>query len=118
MGEAKAVTEQMIAPLSETTLPKILSRYSLKDIFDEFGLFFQGLPNKSLHLKGEKCVAGKHSKVCLTGLAAGNAFGERLPMFVIGKSKSPRCFKGVKTSLVVTDRNQKVGCLQTYLRNG
>ena len=29
-------------------------------------------------------------------MAAGNAKGERLPMFVIRKSKNPRCFKGVK----------------------
>ncbi|XP_065653034.1 tigger transposable element-derived protein 4-like [Hydra vulgaris] len=29
-------------------------------------------------------------------MAAGNVKGERLLMFVIGKSKSPRCFKGVK----------------------
>ena len=29
-------------------------------------------------------------------MAAGNAKGERLPMFVIGKSKNPRCFKWVK----------------------
>ena len=28
-------------------------------------------------------------------MAAGNAFGERLPMFVIGKSEA-RCFKGVR----------------------
>ena len=33
----------------------------------------------------------------MTGMAAGNAIGERLPMFVIGKSKNPRCFKGVKS---------------------
>ena len=55
------------------------------------------MPNKTLHLKGEECSGGKHSKVCLTGLAAGNAYGERLQMFVIGKSVKPRCFKGVKT---------------------
>ena len=42
-------------------------------------------------------LRGKHSKIRLTGLAAGNAYGERLPMFVIGKSVNPRCFKGVKT---------------------
>ena len=45
------------------------------------------------HFKNEKC---KHSKVRLTGMAADNVNGERLPMFVIGKSKTPRCFKGVK----------------------
>ena len=70
----------MTAPWTETTLPTILSRYPLKNIFNagEFGLFYQGLPNKTLHLKGEKCSGGKNSKVRLTGLAAGNAYGERL----------------------------------------
>ena len=49
------------------------------------------------YLKGQKCSGGKHSKMRLTGLAAGNAYGERLQMFVIGKSVKPRCFKGIKT---------------------
>ncbi|XP_057299424.1 tigger transposable element-derived protein 4-like [Hydractinia symbiolongicarpus] len=107
-GESGSVTEEMTAPWSETTLPTILSRYPLEDIFnaDEFGLFFQCLPNKTLHMKGDKCSGGKHSKVRLTGLAAGNALGERLPMFVIGKSANPRCFKGVKT-LPCRYRSQK-----------
>ena len=89
----------MIAPRTETTLPTIFSRYPLENIFnaDEFGLFYQCLPNKTLHLKGGKCSGGKHSKVRLTGLANGNAYGERLQMFVIGKSVKPRGFKGVKT---------------------
>ena len=39
---------------------------------------------------------GKNSKIRLTGMAAGNAIGEKLPMFVIGKSKNPRCFKHIK----------------------
>ena len=88
----------MTAPWTETTLPTILSRYPLENIFnvDEFGLFYQCLPNKTLYLKGEKCSGGKHSKIRLTGLAAGNAYGERLPMFVIGKANKPRCFKGVR----------------------
>ena len=98
LGESKAVTEEMTAPWTETALPTILSRYPLENIFnaDEFGLFYQCLPNKTLHLKGEKCAGGKHSKICLTELAAGNAYGERLPMFVIGKANKPRCFKGVR----------------------
>ena len=44
----------------------------------------------------QKCSGGKHSEVRLTRLAAGNDFEERLPIFVIGKSQKPRCFKGVK----------------------
>ena len=70
-------------------------RYPLENIFnaDEFGLFYQFLPNKTLHLKGEKCSGGKHSKDRLTGLATGNACGERIQMFAIGKFVK----QGVKT---------------------
>ena len=67
-GEGKSVTEEITAPWLETTLPTILSRYPLKNIFngDEFGLFFQCLPNKRFHFKKDKCSGGKHSKVRLT----------------------------------------------------
>ena len=47
--------------------------------------------------KVSHCSSGKHSKVRLTGLAAGNATGEKLPLFAIGKSAKPRCFSGVKS---------------------
>ena len=85
---------------AQTHLPTILSRYDLRDIYnaDEFGLFYQQLPTKSFYLKGERCAGGKFSKVCLTGLEAGNATGEKLPMFGIGKTEKLRCFKGI-TSL-------------------
>ena len=80
----------------------------MKDIYnvDEFRLFYQALPDKSLHYKDERCSGGKHSKVRLTGLAAGNATGEKLPLFVIRKSAKPRCFSGVK-SLPCRYRSQK-----------
>ena len=44
----------------------------------------------------QKCSGGKYSKVRLTGMTAGNEIGEKRPMFVIGKSKTPRCFKHIK----------------------
>ena len=120
LGEAKLVTEEMMAPWLGTTLPTILSRHPLENIFngDEFGLFFQCLPNKTFHFKKDKCSGGKHSKVRLTGMATGNAKGERLPMFVIGKSKNPRCFKGLKEFFVVTELNKRVGCCPSYLKSG
>ena len=98
----------MVASWFETTLPTLLSKYKLEDIFnaDEFGLFYQCLPNKTLHLKSEKCSGGKNSKIRITGLAAANSVGDKLPMFVIGKSKAPRCFKNV-TSLPCRYRSQK-----------
>ena len=50
---------------------------------DEFGLFYQALPQKTLDLKKEKCSGGKHSKIRLTGMAAASMTGVKLPMFVI-----------------------------------
>lgn len=48
-------------------------------------MFYQALPNKTIHLKW---VDGKHSKIRLTGMAALSlsAVSKKLPMFVIGKS--------------------------------
>ena len=85
----------MVAPWNETTLPTLLSKYDLKDIFnaDEFGLFYQCLPYKTYPFKGKKCSGGRNSKVRLTVIAAGNVIGEKLPIFAIGKSKTPPCFK-------------------------
>ena len=70
----------MTAPCTKTTLTTIYSRYALKDIFDadEFGLFYQCLPSKTMHFKDQTCSGGKHSKVRLTGLAAGKKLVRRL----------------------------------------
>ena len=43
------------------------------------------------------CSGGKYSKMRLTRLAAGYAMGEKLLMFVVGKSVKPCCFSGVKS---------------------
>ena len=92
-GEVNSVSSEVTAPWKETVLPTLLSRYELKDIYnaDEFGLFYQCLSNRPLHLKGERCAGGKYGKMRLTGTSAGNAVGEMLPLFVIGKSVNPRC---------------------------
>ena len=73
---------------------------------DEFGLFYQCLPNKTDQLKSEKCYGGKLSKIRITGLAAANTMVDKLPMFVIGKAKNPRCFKNVRF-LPCRYRNQR-----------
>ena len=97
-GESRSVTPEMTNAWNETSLPTILSTYKLKDIYnaDEFGLFYQELPKKTLHTKNEKCSGGKNSKVRLTGMTAASAAGEKLPMFIAGKLANPRCFKNVK----------------------
>ena len=46
-----------------------------------------------MHFKIDRCSEEKFTKVRLIGLAAANATGEKLPMFLIGKSGKPRCFQ-------------------------
>ena len=60
---------------------------------DDFGLFCQCLPD---HLTGEKCSEGKKSRVRVTGIGTASATGENLPIFIISKSRNPRCFENVK----------------------
>ena len=97
-GKSEKVTKEMTAPWEKTALSTILGRYQLKDIFnaDEFGLFYEPLTSKSLHFRGEHCSGGKHTKVRLTGMTASNALGEKIPIFYIRKSASPRRFKHVR----------------------
>ena len=66
----------------------MLARYQLKEIFnaDEFGLFYKALPSKFLHFRGNSCSGGKHSKVQITRMAAANALGKEITMFLIGIS--------------------------------
>ena len=113
---------EMTTSWDETTLPIIVSNYKLEDIFnvDKLGLFYQALPDKTLHWMSEKCVGGKHSKTRLTGMTALNAVGEKLPMFIIGKSARPRCFAGIRKPLLPADINLKrrVGWTVLYLRSG
>ena len=81
----------MIALWYKTSLQTLLFQYNWEDIYNrgEFGLFYQCLTNKTFYLKSYKCSVGKHSKIRINGVAAANAVGEELPMFLIGKSKNP-----------------------------
>ena len=115
-GESNACTDEMVAPWEQATLPTILFKYDLNQIYnvDEFGLFYCAQPSKSLHLKNENCVDGKHSKLRLTGLTAANAIGQKLRWFVISKSKKPRCFKH-KKHLSCKYRSQKKSWMDSIL---
>ena len=119
-GESGKVTKEMAAPWDETTLPTILARYQLKDIFnaDEFGLFYEALSSKSLHFRGRRCSSGKHSKVRLTGITASNTLSEKIPIFATGESTSPRCFKHVRNLPCRYWSQKKAWMNEHFLRNG
>lgn len=64
---------------------------------DETGLNYKALPTKTLASFSEKYAPGfKMQKQRITTLVCANASGNhRLPLMLIGKSKKPRCFKGI-----------------------
>ena len=99
-GESNFVTPEMVNASKETSLPTLLSNYDLKDIYnaDEFGLFYKCMTNETCQLKSEKSTGRKLSKVRITSMAAANAVGDKIPMFVIRKAQKPCYFKNVKVS--------------------
>ena len=109
----------MVNAWSETSLAILLSNYDLKDSYnaDEIGRFYQYLPNKTYQLQSEKHYGGKLSKISITGMAAANAMGNKLPMFAIGKAKNPPCFKNVKF-LPCRYRNQRKSWMDGKLFEG
>jgi len=99
-GEAESVKQEDVDSWWSNVLPDLLKDYPLDNIYnaDEFGLFFKLMPDKSFVFKKESCHGGKLSKERLTVMACANATGtHKLRLLVIGKSRSPRCFKNVKT---------------------
>ena len=107
-GEEKVVNAVALSTWKETVLRDILQRFNPIDIYnaDETALFYRMLPTKSFVEKGDSCKGTKQSKERLTVLVACSMSGERLPLLVIGKSKNPWCFKGVKNLPTAYDANK------------
>jgi hypothetical protein len=61
-----------------TNISEVISGYELKNVFncDESGLFWKGLPNKTLVDKEDKLKGGKFAKERLTILFCCSAIGE------------------------------------------
>lgn len=109
-GESGCVSEADCSQWKATILKSIVEEYEPDNIFnmDETGLFFKCLPNKTLTFKHDKCFGGKHSKERVTVVVCANMSGkEKCKILVIGKSKQPRCFKGVKSLEVDYEYNTK-----------
>ena len=115
-GEANQVSTRMTSDWLQSTLPSVLNEYEARDVFnaDKTGLFYRCLPDKTLSFKGQQCSGGKKSKERITVMVACNSNGsEKLPLFVIGKSIKPRCFKNVKTLPVEYTANKKAWMVAT-----
>jgi hypothetical protein len=80
-------------------LPNLLETYQPQDIYnaDETGLYYRTLPDSTLTQKTEQLCGGKKAKDRITVMVTYNMTGtDRRCLLVIGKSRNPRCFRGVK----------------------
>jgi len=98
-GEANDVNQETVVEWKQK-ISRLIAGYEAKDVYnaDETGLFFRGIPTKSLVQKSESCSGGKKAKDRLTVLMCGSMAGEIRKPLVIGKSKKPRCFKNMDIS--------------------
>ena len=81
----------------KNNLQTLCDGYDSENIFcmDETGYFYRALPDKTLEVKEKSCKGGNVSKDRITLALACSMKGEKLPALVIGKSKNPRCFRGI-----------------------
>lgn len=93
-GES-ANLDQNIVENWKKCFPNIAHGYEPYNIWnlDETGLFWRGLPQKSLILKGEKAKGGKLAKERITICLLCSSTGEKFKPLIIGKSAMPRAFK-------------------------
>ncbi|XP_023317375.1 tigger transposable element-derived protein 4-like [Trichogramma pretiosum] len=116
-GEANSVDFSKIDTWKTERWDKIKDQYAEDDIFnvDEAGVFYNLMPDKTFRTKGETCAGGKLSKLRVTVLIGANMTGkEKRKLFVIGKSKNPLCFRGVKQLPVKYNANTK-SCMTAEL---
>ncbi len=69
--------------------------YDLKNVFNmyEIGFFFRALPDSTLSHVKQLCKGGKQGKDRITMVLTCSALGEKLPPWIISKSKNPRAFR-------------------------
>ncbi|VDP01602.1 unnamed protein product [Heligmosomoides polygyrus] len=80
-GEAGDVDMEAVSDWHQTVLFKELEQFSEENVFN-------------VDETGDRCTSGKRSKERITVLVGSNMSGtETVPLLVIGKSRSPRCFK-------------------------
>ncbi|XP_006884531.1 PREDICTED: tigger transposable element-derived protein 4 [Elephantulus edwardii] len=107
--EATATSADPATVWCQNVLPYYLNDYHPKNVFNvkETGLLYRMLPTNTFAFKGETCSVGKLCKDRVTLVVGTNMDGsEKLPLLVIGKNRSPPCFKGVKSLPVYYEANR------------
>lgn len=96
-GESASSDTVAASDYIRSVLPDIIKNYDPQDIMnaDESGLYYKALPSTTYYRAGAIPSGHKSQKARLTLLLICNATGTFKRIYVIGKSKSPRCLKNV-----------------------
>lgn len=107
-GESAQVDKRCVDNWKEC-LPLITKDYELCNIWnlDETGLFWRGLPKKSLVLKDDEAKGCKLEKERLTICMLCAANGEKFKLLVIGKAAMPRAFNKKLPADLIWKSNSK-----------
>ena len=96
-GEAKDADVQQRENWIASVWPRLWQQYDEENIFnaDETGIYFRAMPDSTLTFQNDTRRGTKKSKERITCLMACSMAGEKKKLFIVGKSKTPRCFKNV-----------------------
>ena len=84
---------------TSTVLSEMLKKFDVQNIYnaDKTGICYQALPDGTLVLTTEKLSGSKKDKDRITAMVAVNMDGsDKCPLLIIGKSRNPRCSRGVQ----------------------
>jgi hypothetical protein len=97
-GESDSVNPEIIQKW-ESKLTGLLSGYKPENVYnlDETAFFYRLLPNQTYAFGNESRFGTKKLKERITLLLITNANGSDRKLIMIGKSKNPRAFRGIKT---------------------
>ena len=94
-GEKQDADLQLATDRKHDVHPENLHGFNKDNIYNtnETGLCFHGYPDKENCIKGAELAGGKKEKDRIAVLLCANmSRTDKLPLFVIGKSKLPRCY--------------------------
>lgn len=101
-GDSADTDLNVVKTWKNSKLKTVIEDFDPDDVYnaDETGLFFQCLPNKTFCFSNENCSSGKASKQRITVMVCSNSTGtDKRPLFMIGRSQNPRCFKKLPKKL-------------------
>ena len=108
-GEKKDADHVSADHWTTNVLPKLLHTYDPDDIYnaDKTGIYYRALPDGTLTEKPTEISSSKKLKNRITALVSCNMTGtDKCRLQIIGKSKDPHCFRGVKNLPVIYKNNK------------